>query len=78
VARLPIVSGKELILALGKAGFETVHQKGSHVSLKAMTPDGIRRTVVPLHRELAKGTLSDILRQTGLTKQELIQLLGRK
>jgi len=78
VARLPVVSGKELILALGKAGFETVHQDGSHVSLKAVIKHRMRRTVVPLHKELAKGTLSDILRQTGLTKQELIQLLGRK
>ena len=77
MARPPVVSGKKLIQALIKVGFEVVHQKGSHVSLRGMSPDGMRRTVVPLHKELAKGTLSDIIRQTGLTKQDLIQLLGR-
>ena len=67
MARLPVLSGKELIVILKKAGFEVVRQKGSHVSL--IKADF--RTVVPLHDELAKGTLLAILRQTGLTKDDL-------
>jgi predicted RNA binding protein YcfA (HicA-like mRNA interferase family) len=73
--KLPVISGKELVAALKKAGFVEVRQKGSHVSLQKVTPEMIYKTVVPLHQELAKGTLLDILHQTGISKDELIKLL---
>lgn len=75
MSKLPVVSGKELVNALEKAGFVVVRQKGSHVSLQKITREGTYRTVVPLHTKLAKGTLLDILHQTGLSKEELIGLL---
>lgn len=71
MSKLPVLSGEELIKALLKAGFTIVHQKGSHVSLQ----NGIYKTVVPLHEELAKGTLLSILKQCGLSKEDLIKLL---
>jgi predicted RNA binding protein YcfA (HicA-like mRNA interferase family) len=73
--KLPVVSGKELVAALKKAGFVEVRQKGSHVSLQKVTPDTTYKAVVPLHRELAKGTLLDILHQTGLSRDDLMELL---
>ncbi len=73
--KLPVVSGKELVAALKKAGFVEVRQKGSHISLQKVTPDTTYKTVVPLHRELAKGTLLDILHQTGLSREDLLELL---
>ncbi|MFZ3058415.1 MAG: type II toxin-antitoxin system HicA family toxin [Candidatus Methanoperedens sp.] len=73
--KLPVVSGKELLAALKKAGFVEVRQKGSHVSLQKVTSDTTYKTVVPLHRELAKGTLLDILHQTGLSREDLLELL---
>ena len=72
---LPTVSGRELIRALRRAGFVELRVKGSHVSLEKRTPDGYWRTVVPLHREIRPGTLSDILNQSGLSKEELRELL---
>ena len=75
MSKLPVVSGKELVNALEKAGFIIVRQKGSHVSLQKITSEGTHRTVVPLHTKIAKGTLIDILHQTGLSKEELIDLL---
>ncbi len=72
MSRLPVLSGKELIKILKNHGFEEVRQKGSHVSLQKITPERTFRTVVPLHRDLAKGTLRDILNQCGLTKEDLI------
>jgi len=53
MAKLPALSGKELIKALERDGFQIVRQKGNHVSLHK----GDFRTVVPLHPDLAKGTL---------------------
>ena len=72
---LPAVSGRELVRALQRAGFVLLRQKGSHVSMEKRSAVGYWRTVVPLHREVRPGTLSDILNQSGLTKEELADLL---
>ena len=61
--------------ALKRAGFQVLRQKGSHVSLEKKVGDKVFRTVVPQHPTLAKGTLSDILKQAGLTSDELKELL---
>jgi len=60
-------SGEDLIRALGNWDFVRVGQRGSHVKLRYVNPDtGERRTViVPLHDELATGTLADIAEQAG-------------
>jgi len=70
--KLPVLSGKEIIKALAKVGFVAVRQKASHVFLRHA--DG-RRTVVPLHGEVNKSTLMDIIEQRKLTKQEFLKLL---
>ncbi len=64
-----------MIRALLRAGFVVKRQKGSHVSLEKRTSHGYWRTVVPLHREIRPTTLSDILNQTGLSKDDLTKLL---
>lgn len=73
--KLPGVSGERVVRALKRAGFVELRQKGSHVSLEKRTSDRIFKTVVPMHSELAKGTLSDILKQSGLSLEEFLQLL---
>ncbi len=72
---LPAISGREMIRALRRVGFVVLRQKGSHVSLEKRTVGGYWRTIVPLHRELRPGTLSDILNQSGLSKADLAGLL---
>jgi predicted RNA binding protein YcfA (HicA-like mRNA interferase family) len=72
---LPAISGKQLVRALRRVGFVVLRQKGSHVSLEKRAGENYWRTVVPLHREIRPGTLSDILNQTGLSKEQLAQLL---
>jgi len=74
VTKLPIISGEELIKILQKEGFRIVRQKGSHVSLQKES----YKTVVPLHEELAKGTLSAILKQCGLSRGDLMKLINSK
>ena len=75
MSRLPDVSGAELVKALRNAGFIVLRQKGSHVSMEKADATGHWRTIVPMHREVARGTLHDILKQTGLTREELSKLL---
>lgn len=65
--KLPVVSGKQTIRVLRKIGFAEVSQKGSHVKLRN---DKGRTAIVPLHRELARGTLVSILRQAGVSIEE--------
>ncbi len=73
--RLRRVSGRETIRALECLGFEQVRQRGSHVVLKKHTLEGAVGCVVPLHRELAIGTLRGILRQAGVTPGEFMERL---
>jgi predicted RNA binding protein YcfA (HicA-like mRNA interferase family) len=54
---LPVVSGKETVQALQRAGFVVVSTRGSHQKLRH---DNGRVVIVPLHRELARGTLASI------------------
>jgi predicted RNA binding protein YcfA (HicA-like mRNA interferase family) len=54
--RLPVLSGQQLIDALEKVGWVAVRQRGSHVRLKH--DERTIPLVVPLHRELKRGTLA--------------------
>jgi predicted RNA binding protein YcfA (HicA-like mRNA interferase family) len=71
---LPSVTGKDLVAALKKAGFEVIRVKGSHHFLRHA--DG-RTTVVPVHagESIGPGLLSKILRDCDLTRDELLSLL---
>jgi predicted RNA binding protein YcfA (HicA-like mRNA interferase family) len=75
--KLKPVSGIKIIKALGKAGFQVVGKKGSHVRLKRKTSDSVYIVIVPLHPEIKKGTLKSILRQSGLSESELALLLEK-
>jgi predicted RNA binding protein YcfA (HicA-like mRNA interferase family) len=70
---LPVVSGAELVGALEKMGWVAVRQRGSHVRLRH--PDYAVPLVVPLHRELKRGTLAGILRDAGVEPDDLRQAL---
>lgn len=73
--KLPILSGKEIIKILIKFGFLEYRQKGSHVILKKVTETGEIGCVVPLHKEVAVGTLKGILKQSNLTAKEFLNKL---
>jgi len=73
--KLPRVSGEQVIRSLKRLGFVQMRQRGSHVILKKQTSEGEIGCVVPLHHELAVGTLRNILRQAGVTPEEFIESL---
>ena len=61
--RLKRLSGREVLRALGRFGFEVVATKGSHAKVRRTLPDGTRQSLtVPLHKELAPGTSRAIYR----------------
>jgi predicted RNA binding protein YcfA (HicA-like mRNA interferase family) len=73
MAKLPAISGRECIRALEKVGFYSKRQEGSHVILRRDDP--FAQLVVPLHKELDRGTLRAIIRQAGLNVDEFVNLL---
>jgi len=76
MAKLCRVSGQEAIRALERLGFVQVRQRGSHVVLKKYTPEGEVGCVVPLHRELAIGTLRGVLREAKVTPDDFMENLN--
>ena len=73
--KLPPVSGEETISALKRLGFSQIRQRGSHVVLQKKLQGRSVGCVVPMHKELAIGTLRGILRQAEITPEEFIENL---
>jgi predicted RNA binding protein YcfA (HicA-like mRNA interferase family) len=72
--KLPTVTANETINALEKIGFQIVRQKGSHVRMKH---EDNRVVTIPVHgnKNLGKGLLRKILRDTELTVEEFLEIL---
>ena len=73
MTKLPRISGRVCVAALGKAGFQVKRQQGSHIILRRDVP--FAQEVVPDHKELDTGTLRAILRQAGLSPDEFRVLI---
>ncbi|HXU31381.1 MAG TPA: type II toxin-antitoxin system HicA family toxin [Thermoanaerobaculia bacterium] len=70
----PSLTGKEVLAALARAGFEILRVKGSHHFLRHR--DG-RSTVVPVHSNetVGRGLLAKILRDCDLSREQFRELL---
>ena len=65
---LPRISGPQAIKLFGKLGFAVVRQRGSHVVLRKMN----KGCVIPVHKELAVGTLRSAIKQAGVTPDDFL------
>jgi len=72
---LPRLSGRKIIRALERLGFAQARQRGSHVVMKKSTPEGSIGCVVPIHDEIAIGTLRSILKQAKVSADEFIKVV---
>ena len=66
-SKYPVLKPQTVIDCLEDYGFHMVSQKGSHRKYT----DGEHVVIIPMHDELAKGTLKSILNQAGITLDEL-------
>ncbi len=73
--RLPLVSGAKAVKALQRLGFFVDRQRGSHVVLKKMTAEGERGCVIPMHKEVALGTLRSALKMAAVSPEEFSDAL---
>lgn len=71
--KLPVLKGDEIVRILIKIGFQPDRKRGSHLILKKQN----KIVVVPIHegRDIPKGTLLSILKQSGISKKELAKYL---
>jgi len=70
--KLPRTSAQKIIRALETLGFIVLRQQGSHVILRR----GNKGCVVPMHKEVAVGTLRGVLRQADLSPEEFMEAFG--
>ena len=66
--KLRILSGKEACRIMAKHGFIKVRQKGSHIIMQKKEKGTTITVPVPDHDELRMGTLSGIIKQSGLPR----------
>lgn len=72
--RLPAVRPRQLIRVLEKRGWTLVRSKGSHHHFRH--PDSSSLVVVPVHaRDVKRGTLSGILSDAGISREEFQKLV---
>ena len=72
MARLPLISGDDFVKAMRKIGYVWDHTEGSHMILLHPSKG---RLSVPRHKELGRGLLRALIRDTGLTRDEFLTLL---
>lgn len=72
MAKLPQLSGAEVVRRLKRLGCEEDHCKGSHVFLRIPTTK--RMVAVPCHgsKPVKNGTLHGILKAAGITAEEFV------
>lgn len=75
MSRMPRVTGAQLVRALKRAGWFVTHQLGSHTYLRH--PDRIGIVTVPVHarRIMKPKVLTTILKQAGISADELREML---
>jgi predicted RNA binding protein YcfA (HicA-like mRNA interferase family) len=74
MSRLPSLKPREVVQALKRAGFFEHHQGGSHLML--FNAESLRSVIVPMHnREMPRGTLMAIVKQSGFTVDEFREFL---
>ncbi|MCL2698832.1 MAG: type II toxin-antitoxin system HicA family toxin [Defluviitaleaceae bacterium] len=72
-SKYPVLKPSEIISALEKLGFVYKSQKGSHAKyVKILTDMPSKTAIIPMHKEVAKGTLQSILEQAGLSLDEFL------
>ncbi len=73
--RLPALGARDVIRALGRAGFVASRTSGSHCRL-IYSANPARKVTVPIHTgDLKRGTLRAIIAQAGMTVAEFLALL---
>jgi predicted RNA binding protein YcfA (HicA-like mRNA interferase family) len=73
LAKLKVLSGKQVCDILARHDFKEVRRRGSHIVMQKKLPNGTITVPVPNHDEIRVGTLQSIIRQSGVNRIEFEQ-----
>ncbi|TSC56477.1 MAG: hypothetical protein G01um101418_316 [Parcubacteria group bacterium Gr01-1014_18] len=74
---IPILKAKEVLQLLLSLGFKVISQKGSHIKL-IHSLDATRRVILPYHsKDLKRGMLMGVLKQSKISVEEFLKALGK-
>jgi predicted RNA binding protein YcfA (HicA-like mRNA interferase family) len=68
LAKLRILSGREVCAILAQHGYEEIRQRGSHIIMQKKITNSTITIPVPNHKEIRTGTLMSIIRQSRLDR----------
>jgi len=68
LAKLRLLSAKEVGKILDENGFTQIRQRGSHIIYQKPIEDSTITVVVPNYSEIKSGTLTSIIRQSQLPR----------
>ena len=68
--KLKVLSGREVCRILQRYGFKEIRQRGSHIVMQKQLDNGTITVPVPDHKEIKRGTMISIIRQSGIPKEE--------
>ena len=72
--KLPVLTSKKLVKIIEKFGFSLDHKTGSHFIF--YNEEHKKRVTIPYHtKDLPKGTILSILKQAGITKEEIENII---
>ncbi len=75
MTKLPSLGYQKVVNALKRDGWVVVRQKGIHIRLQKHTSDEVLKLTIPAHRPIKRTTLSHILKQARLNREEFIELI---
>jgi predicted RNA binding protein YcfA (HicA-like mRNA interferase family) len=75
MSKVPSLNYDSLIKALKRDGWVVVRQRGSHIRLQKHIDDKTLKLTVPAHKPIKRSTLLHILKQAGLSKDDLDRLM---
>ena len=70
MARLRVLSVRDVCRILAAHGFVEVRLRGSHIAMQKADADGTVTVPLPDHRELRAGTLLSFVRQSGVPRSQ--------
>jgi predicted RNA binding protein YcfA (HicA-like mRNA interferase family) len=68
--KLKVLSGREVCKILQKYGFQEIRKRGSHIVMQKQLEKNTVTVPVPDHKEIKRGTLMSVIRQSGIPKEE--------
>ena len=73
--KVPSLNYDKVVTALQRAGFIVVRQRGSHIRMQKRIGDETIKITIPAHKPIKRSTLSHIIKSSGLSLDEFLNLL---